>query len=407
MEFLELYRLALEAITAQPVSTDEETYDPPLLLTQAVPSLFIGQELNPVAPGAQRKVPLPPGLDLSDFINPDLASLLASADHDPALTENYDPEDAAFHKFYHEKTKLSASTSSLSGFGNRTGAPASQAIDSAAANSYQSSPGPDVDPAVAAQRRRERRDRNRDDPFYIFTPGDVSDGEIDAIPIMELKLDENELATANNASGDRKPKARKPKERVEIAGDEMLEGADDFNTDDAGKATRGKQAAKSGKKKKRLLQVDSTALEGFSLDDDEEKEAERKEVERSKREVERLRREMEAAAKRVQDQKKQEESAKADAQEEGKKKKKKKDSTEVKKKKKTKKEDDEGAGGDEAAAEGKKTIKKKKKKQAENEGENEGDVAEGKEKKKTKKATKKKKGKEDGDSAEPATATAV
>ncbi|TGZ84676.1 Adaptor protein complex AP-3 delta subunit [Ascodesmis nigricans] len=363
VEFLELFRLGLEAIQGQPASTDKETYDPPLLLTQAVPSLFIGQELNPVAPGAQRKVPLPPGLDLGDFINPDLASLLASADHDPALTEAYDPEDSKFAKFYFEKAKPLISAT---GFGYRSSlVPASQKIDSAAAGSYQSSPGPDVDqdPEAVARKRRERRERNRDDPFYIFTPGDVSDGEIDAIPIMELKLDEGEIPP-NLAAAKNKVK-RKPKERVEIAADEGIDGDEDGN----GNGDDVAPAAVKGRKKKGLLQVDSTALEGFSLDDTEEKERDRKEVERSRREVERLRREMEAAAKRVQEQKEVESGAVG--QEKVKKGKKKKVEAEgdgdkkVKKKKKVK-EGEQTEGGEKPK---KKKKKKKKVKSAEEESE--------------------------------------
>ncbi|EEY18079.1 AP-3 complex subunit delta [Verticillium alfalfae VaMs.102] len=53
VEFIELLKLTAEAASGHDISTEEAEQDPPLLLTQAIPSLFQGWELNSVAPGAQ------------------------------------------------------------------------------------------------------------------------------------------------------------------------------------------------------------------------------------------------------------------------------------------------------------------------------------------------------------------
>jgi AP-3 complex subunit delta-1 len=58
VEYLELLKLASEAWHTR--SADR----PSLPLTQAIPNLFVGMELNPVAPGALKKVPIPDDLDL-------------------------------------------------------------------------------------------------------------------------------------------------------------------------------------------------------------------------------------------------------------------------------------------------------------------------------------------------------
>lgn len=91
VEYLELMRLAAEAASGTaPGSDDGDFTDPPLLLTQAIPALFSGAELNPVAPGAQRKVPVPDDLDLDTPINPNLQHLLAQAEAEGIETDEDD-----------------------------------------------------------------------------------------------------------------------------------------------------------------------------------------------------------------------------------------------------------------------------------------------------------------------------
>lgn len=55
--------------TTEPTFQGENAYGkPPKVLTELF-SLFFSYELNPVAPKAQKKVPIPEGLDLDKWIN--------------------------------------------------------------------------------------------------------------------------------------------------------------------------------------------------------------------------------------------------------------------------------------------------------------------------------------------------
>ncbi|KAA8892884.1 adaptin N terminal region-domain-containing protein [Sphaerosporella brunnea] len=355
VEFLELFRVASEAISAQPAMHDdsEQQYEPPLLLTQAVPSLFSGQELNPVAPRAQRKVPLPPRLDLDEPINPNLRALLVAADYNDSLAGEDDQEEAEFYKYYYIKPTTVPVMKQ----------PASLGIDSAAARSltgsYQNVSQDDyLDADILARRRRERLERNRDDPFYIFAPGEaegVTDADLESIPVLELKLDDltQSTTTRHHAVAEQK------RERVQIAADEGIEGDDDLDFANEVRAT----SKKKGKKKGGLLQVDASGLVGYSLDEEKENQKDEIETQAAKREVERLRREMELAAERVAVQRRSIEELKVEKK---------------KKKKKTK------------AGEGEPKLKKTKK--VKPEGSTEGEVPGTAEKKKTK--VKAKKGKE-------------
>lgn len=103
VEYLDLMRLASEAVSAQQVGSDDDGYaEPPLLLTQAIPSLFSGADLNPVAPDAVRNVTAPDGLDLDAPINISLNMILQQADYD---TE-YDSGEDEVRRFYYEKPSM-------------------------------------------------------------------------------------------------------------------------------------------------------------------------------------------------------------------------------------------------------------------------------------------------------------
>ncbi|KAF3942058.1 hypothetical protein ABW19_dt0202461 [Dactylella cylindrospora] len=371
--FLEIFRLAKEAISEQPasgttnrVSTGEsgnveeveEEYDPPLILTQAIPSLFHGFELNPVAPKAQRKVPVPDGLDLDAAVNPQLAFLLSSADFDGGFEDDSASAaaDEEFEKFYHQKPVHVVET-------------ASQRIDRAASNashashgvvgSYQSGEDTYLDPDIVARRKAERRERNKDDPFYIgsgasgrTTPNPLG-GEhfdIDSIPIMQLEIGD----TAGLVKGDLKSTAsKKSRAKVEIARDEG-EGFDD-GEDGVGEAGGvGSVRRKKKGKGRDILNIDSSNLVGFSLEEPEEDLlAQEEEVAKAKQEVEKLRGEMARAAERIKIANAQQTAVVPPplSQPEG----------VVKRKKKKVAKGDEVADGD---AGGKKKVKKKKKAEA-------------------------------------------
>lgn len=390
VELTELLKLTSEAVSGQPTSTDEVHQDPPLLLTQAIPSLFIGWELNSVAPGAQKNVPVPAGLDLDEPIHPNLAGLLAAADTLPLGTEEGDE----FEVYYHQRPPPSTISSNEPAIRRLTDAPEE------IAPSYQASEDSYLDADILARRKAERDERNKDDPFYIQAPGPRTstpihnilqtengpDLDIDAIPIMQLDLGN---VAETNTTESTKPAALglrpKPRQRVVIAADENLLGSgvstprnyDSEGGSDAPTATK----ARAKKLKQSLLQVDSSnlgslALEGgsgassssnkngsTSVYDYERQKQEEAEMAQAMKEVERLRLEMQRANERIQ--------VAQGVDVEGtvvKKKKKKKTATTTTT---TKSKTEGGLEGEEGQGEGgepTKVVKKKKKKQPAAEG---------------------------------------
>lgn len=381
IEFLELLRLTSEAVS----SSDAADSEIPLLISSAIPSLFSGLELNPVAVGAQKKVPLPEGLDLDTPLNVRLPHILKESD----VGWLEAPEKDEFRRFYYVRD---AAVSVPNGRPVPKEAAASSQ-DIMQPTSYQNQ---DDLHELAAKRRAERRERNKDDPFYIG----VSDGssgtstpfhqvlrsangeelDIDSIPIIDLAIE----GAHRLPSSDRRAKPRsKPKKKVEILGEENIE------VDDG--ATAGVTASNSGgsgkgsKGKKSLLQVDSSGLMNLSLEEggssrvmtvDEiaRKEAEEAEMAKAVKEIERLRLEMQRASERVQVQAAQGGDPEGEVVKRRKKKKKKATGTEEeggepvkkKKKKRAKKTEGDGDGDAEGAV-----VKKKKKPSAKKETETE------------------------------------
>ncbi|CAO2649131.1 Nn.00g100800.m01.CDS01 [Neocucurbitaria sp. VM-36] len=313
VEYLELMRLAAEAASGTSTGVGHEDFtDPPLLLTQAIPALFSGAELNPVAPGAQRKVPVPEDVDLDTPINSNLQHLLSQAD-----IEGYEIEEDDVYAAYAEPIAASTeATAVVTPEADRLDAPHRET------SSYQNAVEEEyLDPDIIARRKAERRERHKDDPFYIDPDADrgsgavtplsriVRDGnhennelDIDSIPIMDLNL-ESKVSSSEHLPRSRSP--RKSVRRVEIMGDETLgPSAPDSSRADI-------IQPRPSKAKKSLLEVDSSGLGSLSLDDEdvsgrkltqleiERKEQEEAEMKKALQEVERLRLEMQRASERL------------------------------------------------------------------------------------------------------------
>lgn len=310
VEFLELMRLAAEAVSGHHAQDDSG----PLLLTSGLPSLFSGFELNPVAATAQRRVPLPEGLNLATPISSKLTALLVQADQDFHI----DTESAESERFYYQRSQ------SQSQFKGYTDLSPSAPPESHGPSSYQRETETTADPTLIARLRRERRERNKDDPFYIPPTDDASSGtgtpfheiiktsngndvDIDAIPIMDL-----DLGTLSPST----PKAPKPKrarrQKAHIAVDETLDidapSADASTTELKKGALALPSRAQKGKKS--LLEVDSSGIGAIALSDDanaaaygqlelERRELEKQEMAKAMAEVERLRMEMQRASERI------------------------------------------------------------------------------------------------------------
>lgn len=317
VEFTELLKLTAEAVSGQPATNDELQQDAPLLLTQAIPSLFTGWELNSVAHGAQKNVPLPEGLDLDEPIHPNLNNLLSEAN---ALTLPSEDDDE-FEVYYHQKPPAVSIASNEPAIKRLADAPeeVTSSYQQAGEESY-------LDPDILARRRAERLEKNRDDPFYIGGSSSVhgtstpihnilhnENGEnldIDSIPIMQLDLN-NLSKSVEDAARSRQPVPRpRPRQKVIIAADENLAGSglstprnyESENNSDSFTKSRAKKLKQS------LLQVDSSHIGSLSLEgnhsdggyDFEQQKREDAEMAKAMKEVERLRLEMQRASQRIQ-----------------------------------------------------------------------------------------------------------
>ncbi|KAK4137999.1 Adaptor protein complex AP-3 delta subunit [Trichocladium antarcticum] len=283
VEFIELLKLTAEAAAGQAPCTDELHQDPPLLLTQAIPSLFTGWELHSVAAGAQYNVPMPDDLDLDEPIHHDLNSLLAQADSLMIPVPNEDE----FEAYYNEKpTPTSISSEpALSRLPDAPEEPPSS-YQQAGEESY-------LDPDIVARRKAERLERYRDDPFYIpeatrsSTPihtilqkENGPDLDIDSIPIMQLDLGKLSL-NSGRASPNKQPAQPKPqtRQRIVVAADETLAGTgtgtsglstplryDSETNNNPDAPTRARSAAAKKLKQQALLQFDSSHLGDLRLE---------------------------------------------------------------------------------------------------------------------------------------------
>lgn len=320
VEYLEVMRVTSEAASAHPTETDEGFVDAPLLITQAIPSLFMGMELNPVAAGALAKVPLTEGLDLDTPLNSNLQALLQRADYDD--DEAFTDDDQATRFYLDRPTPLSAQPVA-----------AAQLLEPPkTSHSYQQDDRT-LSADALAKKKAERAARYKDDPFYIDsekTSGTStplhnilksSNGEeldIDAIPIMDLHLDnlatEQAVPSRSKAS---KVSSKKSKRRVEIAAEETI--PDDPATGAVPLSSTPPLSllpSLQQRTKKSLLEVDSSGLArlSLSLQDDtsnlhanghvsqlemERRRAEEEEMERAMKEVERVRLEMQRERERV------------------------------------------------------------------------------------------------------------
>ncbi|KAM5449352.1 AP-3 complex subunit delta [Microsporum audouinii] len=310
IEFLELLRLTKEAVS----TSDVDSGSVPLLVSSAIPSLFTGLDLNPVAAGAQKKVPIPSDLDLDQPINPRYIHIQRESSNGWFDSFNHDE----CYQFYH----IPDSTSFVTKPQRETLSPTTLQPASYQNTSEGLLPEPTE---VVARRRMARRERNKDDPFYISLghgEGESSDAatpfnqalrganeedlDLDSIPIIDLAIDQHKSEKAD-AQKARKPKRKAKPKKVEIIGDETLEFDNPISPPPTLKPNTASAAA--AKTKKSLLEVDSSGLGQLSLEEDSgltpgvgdiaRKEAEDAEMVHAMAEIQRLRLEMQREAERV------------------------------------------------------------------------------------------------------------
>ncbi|KAJ5637273.1 hypothetical protein N7490_007152, partial [Penicillium lividum] len=249
IEFLEVLRLGAESLHS-------ETEGIPFLLASVIPNLFTGLELNPVAASAQKRVVLPSNLHLDEAFNDDLPGLFQS--FGGSLVET--TQQRVFQQFYYIADISPPFHKQPHG---QLGAAEIQ-LD----NSYQNLTGLEDQPVTTDKRTVHRRERYRDDPFYI-APLDPSSGtptphhdvpyasnsdalDIDSIPIVYLKLDDEPLRRGNrDPLGNRRvPSTMK----MEVAADET------FGPESPAPLGHSSRAVGGANLKRSVLQVDSSGL---------------------------------------------------------------------------------------------------------------------------------------------------
>ncbi|KAJ5707188.1 hypothetical protein N7488_006989, partial [Penicillium malachiteum] len=249
IEFLEILRLGAESLKS-------ESEGVPFLLTSVIPNLFTGLDLNPVAVSAQKRVVLPPELRLDEPFHDNLPGLFQEMDSYLVDTT----KQHAIQQFYYDADIVQPSHKPA----HTLLTPAGLSPDA----SYQNSYGGATDSSNTSDKRKvDRRERYRDDPFYIASM-DASSGvstphrgvrsssgdslDIDSIPIVNLKLGgESFERTGVHTQNHHRTQAAA---RMEVAADETL----------GPEAPSGSAGAPGFKRS--LLQVDSSGLGDFSLE---------------------------------------------------------------------------------------------------------------------------------------------
>lgn len=305
VELAELVRVASQAVADHSNHSDHW----PLLLTKAIPQLFGGMDINPVAPSAQGRIPLPTDIDLNIPLSSTLAGVLQGA----TVGISPDSEAEDFARFYTQRPAGSESEDQ---------ATASRLIvASPEATSYQTTEEAYIGTSLLTRKRFERQLKNKDDPFYIAgeetstgastpfhdiiknTNGDSVD--VDSIPIMKLDLGDR-VVNHSSAEASHVPSKTRLAKKYQIAMDENIDidNLSDFPLE-AGSSS---QARTRNASKKSLLQVDSSGLGGLSLEGTsstgveagiDRHSSEDAEMIKAVQEVERLRLEMQRASERV------------------------------------------------------------------------------------------------------------
>lgn len=289
IEFLEVLRLSAEALRP-------DVQEMPFLLASVLPSLFTGLELNPVAFSAQKKVVLPPTLQLDVAFNDDLQSLFHTLDGSQFETN----QRGSLQDFYYVPDLTLSPTKAL---------PAIAPLEMHPDSSYQNAlRGATESLGVTERRKIERRERYKDDPFYIaplsgtstspFANDSNADAlDIDSIPIVDLKLDSGQPdRLERDLSGIRRSRHKK----MEVAADETFGTEEspsrDYLVGPAGDSTGTKRS---------LLQVDSSGLGHLSLASKDGPEAilteddGDAEMKKAMRNVEQMRLRMQRASERI------------------------------------------------------------------------------------------------------------
>ncbi|CAO3581359.1 unnamed protein product [Absidia cylindrospora] len=232
-----IFKMIIDTVNGFISSGDGAGHAP--LILEGLPALFFIYELNPVAPKAQKKVPVPEGLDLDSWINAPL----------PDLMDSMYSDDSSADDDVYKMVSGSKSTKSKKSKSKR----------------QQSKRRSSENDDEKERRRAARAEAHRNDPYYIMSDKseqkrrdqllELDEEELDAIPIVELSLDDK----GEKSMKTKKPKAgHKKRNHVRIptppppvyAEEEMPENAAISGSDNEENADGSKEKERSSKKKK-------------------------------------------------------------------------------------------------------------------------------------------------------------
>jgi AP-3 complex subunit delta-1 len=226
---------------------------PPALLGSLFP-LFFNQELNPVAPKAQKKVPVPEGLDLESWI------------HEPVPEQ--EPESSDDDDFLNERQSRWGEEA-VSGKSKKKGKKGRDQEDTKESAEAK------------AKRKAERRERQKHDPYYIGGSSDSpksqkksqDDLDVDSIPIVQLSMDgfAKPIVMRKKDKSSKKKSKRRERSRsppvipVEFAVEEMPEDATlSASEDESSKKAQGRGGF-NGSNGRGILDQDTSALHEVDL----------------------------------------------------------------------------------------------------------------------------------------------
>ncbi|KAI9497642.1 adaptin N terminal region-domain-containing protein [Zychaea mexicana] len=247
---------AIFDIVLAAISQDLTSEQAPLVL-QGLPALFSLYELNPVAPKAQRKVPVPDDLDLDVWINEPLPDLVDDSESEIASLES--PSiDVDTHATTSTKKKKKKSRSKR----------------------YDEDDSEDDEDKE--RRRAARLEALRNDPYYIMSDKSEKqkqqaklldlEEDVDSIPIVKLSIDDFDVAGSSGKSKKHRKKSKgKRQARVPsppppvYAPEEMPEDAVDSASDQEGANGSSKRRGSGGAYSKSQQQ---RGKDIFATDDD-------------------------------------------------------------------------------------------------------------------------------------------
>ncbi|CEP21960.1 unnamed protein product [Cyberlindnera jadinii] len=224
VEFLEFFKVILEAIEQHDLNASE----PPLLLTDALPSLFNAWELNPISLGSQQKL-ADPDFDLDTPINEEIFEQYLKSDDDDTDLEEFEEElyeDLGYVEHEEQKNEQ------------------------------------ERNPVVDELKKKEREERLKDDPYYL------SSDNHSQIVSPKSGVSPTPRSLTPTIEVEDKP-VRPKKKKVLILTDEVIGSKDGSDQESLVSSRSGRPSKQPGikPKKRNLLGIDSSTLENFDFDE--------------------------------------------------------------------------------------------------------------------------------------------